>query len=101
MGPRCMKLEEFTRRFPLRQKVPSDCLGWQALYPLGGVSGAEQATFASQEVHGLEEAGADGPARDGEAQRVYQVAGALLLLGGETAHRFLDRGLRPLGNSPE
>src|ERR671920_1068612 len=53
------------------------------------------------EVHGLEEACTYGAACDGEAQGVYEVASALLLFGGEATHRFLDRGLSPLGKSCE
>src|SRR5919112_740498 len=99
MGPRCLKLEEFTRRSPLRQKAPDGRLYGQALHLIGGVPGAEQATLAAEELHGLEEARADGAACNGEAQGVYQVASALLLFGGKTTHRFLDRGLCPLGKS--
>src|SRR3712207_1260447 len=101
MGPCRRAGEDSTRRSPLRQKVPSGSLNWQALNLPGGVPGAEQAAFASQELHGLEEACADGAARYGEAQGVYQVARALLLFGGEATHRFLYRGLRPLGESFE
>src|ERR687898_1294248 len=99
MGPCRRAGEDSTRRSPLSQKVPSGCLNWQALNLPGGVPGAEQAAFASQELHGLEEACADGAARDSEAQGVYQVTRALLLFGGKTAHRFLDRNLCPLGKS--
>src|ERR687898_3493914 len=101
MGPCRRAGEDSTRRSPLSQKVPSGCLNWQALNLPGGVPGAEQAAFASQELHGLEEACADGAARNGEAQGVYQVARTLLLLGGEAAHRIFYRGLRPLGKSRE
>src|SRR5215204_62785 len=83
------------------KRVRGRCLDRQALHLLGGVPGAEQAAFASQELHGLEEARADGAACNGEAQGVYQVARTLLLLGGEAAHRFFYCGLRPLGKSPK
>src|SRR5215218_1964070 len=101
MGPCRRAREDSTRRSTLRQKVPSGCLDRQTLHLLGGVPGAEQAAFASQELHGLEETRADGAACNGEAQGVYQVARALLLFGGEATHHFLDRGLRPLGTSRE
>src|SRR5215217_19769 len=101
MGPCRRAREDSTRRSTLRQKVPSGCLDRQTLHLLGGVPGAEQAAFASQELHGLEETRADGAACNGEAQGVYQVARALLLFGGEATHHFLDRGLRPLGKSRE
>src|SRR5918997_5517002 len=101
MGPCPRAGEDSTRRSPLRQKVPSGCLHRKALQLLGGVPGAEQAAFASQKLHGLEEACADGTACNGEAQGMYQVARAFLLFGGEATHRFLYRGLRPLGEGSQ
>src|SRR5215204_6748699 len=83
------------------KRVRGRCLDRQALHLLGGVPGAEQAAFASQELHGLEEACADGAACNGEAQGVYQAARALLPFGGEATYRLLYRGLRPLGKCRE
>src|SRR3712207_6794297 len=56
---------------------------------LGGLSGAQQAPLASQELHRLEETGAYRASRHGEAQRMYEVPRALVFLGGEAADRFL------------
>src|SRR5215210_9319528 len=86
---------------PFAEALQQIALDRQALHLLGGVPGAEQAAFASQELHGLKEARAYGAARNGEAQGVYQVARALLLLSGEAAHRFFYRGLRPLRECSE
>src|SRR5215210_3219835 len=61
----------------------------------------EQAAIPPDELHGLEEASADGAAGNGEAQGVYEVARALLLLGGETANRIFDRRLCPPGERRE
>src|SRR5215212_1510834 len=71
------------------------------LHLAGCVSRTEQAAFAPEELHGLEKSGTHGASGDGESQWVYQVARTLLLLGGESAHRFFYRGLRPLGKSRE
>src|ERR671910_728149 len=101
MGPCRRAGEDSTRRSPLRQKVRGRRLDGQPLHVASSVSRAEQAAFASQELHGFEQSGTHGAACNGEAQGVYQVARALLLFGGEAAHRILDRGLRPLGKSCE
>src|SRR5918998_386488 len=60
-----------------------------------------QAALAAEERHGLEEAGADGAARGGEAQGVYKVASALLFLRREASDGLLDGFLGPLGEGPE
>src|SRR5215213_1919777 len=101
MGPRCLKLEEFTRRSPLRQKVPSVCLDRQALHLAGSVSRAEQAAVAPEELHGLEQSGTHGASSDGESQGVYQMASALLPFGGEASHCLLYHRFRPLGECCE
>src|SRR5215218_1418507 len=101
MGPCRQAGADSTRQYPVRQKVQGRCLDGKALHLLGGVSGPEQAAIASEELHGLEETGADGTSCDGEAQRVYEVARPLLLLGGEAAYCFLYRFFRPLGEGRE
>src|SRR5919107_881275 len=70
--------------------------GRQALYLLDHVPRPEQAPISPQELHSLEEAGADGAPGDGEAQGVDEVARPLLFLRGEAPHGFLDRLFRPL-----
>src|SRR4051794_6203500 len=71
--------------------------GRQALHLLDHVPRSKQAAIPPQDLHGLEEAGAHGAARDGEAQRVDEMARSLLLLRCQSAHRFLYSVFRPLG----
>src|SRR5919112_639349 len=78
------------------KRVPNGRLDGQALHLLGGVFGPEQAAFAPEELHGLEEPRADGASRNGEAKGMYEVARTRLLLCGEAAYRFLYRLFRPL-----
>src|SRR5215208_2530366 len=73
----------------------------EPLHLLEYVLDPEEATLASQELHGLEEPRAHGASRGGEAEGVYKVPGTLLLLGGEAAHGLLDGLLRPLWQGRE
>src|SRR5215213_9429463 len=76
-------------------------LGRQALHLLDYVLCPQQAALASEELHGLEEACADGTAGDGEAQWMNKVACTLLLLGSEAAHSFFYCCVGPLGERGE
>src|SRR5919206_5024276 len=71
--------------------------GRQSLHLFDHVPCPEQAALASQKLHGLEEAGANGASGDGEPQGMYEVPRPFFFLRGETAHRIFDRVFRPLG----